>query len=170
MFDRKRINDSKNSPVSNVTSFVPTLFLFRSHERIPCIRASFCERDVRTRAREMLWRIHRKNVAKMRDLPWTNEDRIVVITRKPWGQWEGVEWETAMSGSIEKACKRWKAVKFHSFVWEFLSPWSKAVYMPISRRSSTEPRKVSRQTGRTGLASLFNPLDIHANSCGNLGL
>lgn len=86
MFDRKRINDSKNSPVSNVTSFVPTLILFRSHERIPCIRASFCERDVRTRAREMLWRIHRKNVAKMRDLPWTNEDRIVVITRKPWGQ------------------------------------------------------------------------------------
>lgn len=116
MFDRKRINDSKNSSVSNVTSFVPTLFLFRSHERIPCIRASFCGRDVRTRAREMLWRIHRKNVAKMRDLPWTNEDRIVVITRKPWGQWEGVEWETAMSGSIEKACKRWKAVKFHSSI------------------------------------------------------
>lgn len=33
------------------TSFVPTtLFLFRSRERIPCIRASFCDRDVRTRA------------------------------------------------------------------------------------------------------------------------
>lgn len=28
----EQANDSKNSPVSNVTRFVPTLFLFRSHE------------------------------------------------------------------------------------------------------------------------------------------
>lgn len=74
------------------TSFVPTtLFLFRSRERIPCIRASFCDRDVRTRAtstrereRERCsWRIRCKNVAKMRDVPV--EDRIVVTRSRGRG-------------------------------------------------------------------------------------
>lgn len=139
------------------TSFVPTtLFLFRSRERIPCIRASFCDRDVRTRAtstrereRERCsWRIRCKNVAKMRDVPV--EDRIVVTRSRG----RGVEWETPMSGSIEKACKRWKAVKFHSSI-RLRIPLPLVEGRLYADFAALEHRKVSRQTGEDWFGFAF---------------